>query len=37
VAVPLLREVVSWNLVLVLRKRAVEGAGSGVGNGATGE
>ncbi len=37
VRVPVLREVVSWNLVLVLRKCAVDGPGSGVGNGATGQ
>jgi SAM-dependent methyltransferase len=37
VAVPLLREVVSWNLVLVLRKRADESPDLGVGNRATGE
>jgi SAM-dependent methyltransferase len=34
VAVPLAREVVSWNLVLVLRKRSLD---PGVGNGATGQ
>jgi SAM-dependent methyltransferase len=37
VRVPLLREVVSWNLVLVLRKRAADGPEPGVGNGATGQ
>jgi hypothetical protein len=37
VAVPGLREVVSWNLVLVLRKRAAQDPDLGVGNRATGE
>jgi SAM-dependent methyltransferase len=37
VAVPLLREVVSWNLVIVLRKCAADPGEPGVGNRATGE
>jgi hypothetical protein len=37
VSVPLLREVVSWNLVLVLRKCAADRPEPGVGNRATGE